>query len=88
MSYLSARVITMSYMKRLLETFESVSKDTLMHELLWNSCPIDQEYNSILDVDVNTYKISLHCDNFLVKCIYDNETQSFTIIEYEKENHL
>jgi len=76
----------MSQMKRLLETLEPVSKDSFMHELLWNACPIEWEGdNFFYDLEVRTYKISLHCMTFMVKCIYNEETKSFTIINYEKE---
>ena len=75
----------MSYMKRLLETLEPVSKDSFMHEILWNACPESEHYNPIFEVDVKTYRITLHCATFLVKCIYDNETETFTITNYEKK---
>ena len=75
----------MSQMKRLLENLEPVPQGSLMWELLHHSCPTDEYEGLILDGIVKTFRISLHCHNFVVECLYNPKTSDYAIINYEKE---
>ena len=75
----------MSYMKRLLESFEPVSQDSLLWELLHNACPVDEWYHKGFGCEVKTYEISLHCATFVVECLYSPITSDYTVINYKKE---
>ena len=75
----------MSYMKRLLESLEPVSQDSLMWEILHNACPSNEYTNPIFDGVVKVYRISLHCAEFVVECLYNENTSEYIIINYIKE---
>ena len=73
----------MSYMKRLYESVETASTDSLLHELLFNACPETSYYSPIWGKQVSVFRITLHCADYLVECINDND--QYTIITARKE---
>lgn len=82
MSDLWCRVFTMSYMKNLLESTELIKPDTLMGNLIYHACPENAYYSEVWDCEVNVYRISLHCFEFLIHCI--KSKNDYLIIQTEK----
>ena len=40
--------------------------DSLMHEILFNACPEQEFYSELFDTDIQTFRIVLHCAEYLI----------------------
>jgi len=53
-----------------------------MGNLIYHACPENAYYSEVWDCEVNVYRISLHCFEFLIHCI--KSKNDYLIIQTEK----